>query len=409
MPHYDWKGIRGTQYEAGRIEGLSEDEASFKLSQQGVIITQLVLAHREKNQGRPAPPKKIRARVSSQEVLIMTRKAATMLKAGLPILQTLEMLRDQIEKPSFNRLFSEIVEDVRSGNPLSSGFAKHATIFDSIYVNLIKAGEASGKLDVFLQRLVVSLETTLRIRSAIKSAMLYPAILMTVALGVLAVMMVYVVPVFAQMYGNTGMELPGPTRIVINISDFLRDPLSGGVLALVIVGTAIGFSFAIRKSKHLRYRWHALILRILVFGNLVLKSGLARIAMVQGNLAAAGVPLIESLDIAGSASSNLVIRKAMEDVKRGVYSGTPLSQLLREQKIIPRTYADMVEVGERTGNMQEMLSSISQYYEEEFNTEVERLSALMEPIMIVFLGVTIGFILVAMYLPIFGMGKAITG
>ncbi len=411
MANFHWKGIQGTQYLSGEIEGLTEDEAAFKLTQQGIIITQLLMAAGEK----PVRPKKTltlpqrKKKIPPKDVLILTRKTATMLKAGLPILQTLAMLRDQTENPTLQEVMRQIYASVESGKALSAAFAEHDTVFDAIYINLIKAGEASGKLDLFLEKLVQNQEKTIKIRAAIKGALMYPTILMTVAVGVLGVMMVFVVPVFAGMYGNSGMALPAPTQIILNISDFLRNPLGGGVLALALVGSVIGFKQAIKRNLSLRRRWHAYLLRMPLFGNLILKSALARIAMVQGNLAAAGVPVLESLDIASSSSTNLVMGDAMEAVKRGVFSGSPLSQLLREQAVIPRTYADMVEVGERTGNMQEMLGAISGYYEDEFDTEVDHLSALMEPIMIVFLGTTIGFILVAMYLPIFKMGQAVTG
>lgn len=409
MPSYLWKGIQGTQYQSGSIEALTNDEAAYKLSQQGIIITLLQLGEGQIDKKSGSTIASRRNKIPLYDILIFTRKSATMLRAGLPILQTIEMLGGQAEKPALKEMVAQIQKDIESGNSLSAAFAKHTAVFGSIYINLIKAGEASGKLDIFMGKLVESLQKTMKIQSTIKSAMMYPAILMTVATGVLMVMMIYVVPVFAEMYGNTGMELPGPTQTIIMISNFLRNPLGGGVLVATLIAGIVVLKQAMARNIALRRSWHRLLLGMPVLGDIILKSALAKISMVQGNLSAAGVPVIENLEISASSTTNLVLLEAMEAVKRGVFSGRPISVLLREQAAIPRTYADMVEVGERTGNMEEMLTSISTYYEEEFDIEVARLSALMEPVMIVFLGVSIGFILIAMYLPIFKMGQAVTG
>jgi len=408
MPVYAWKGVRGSQYLTGTMEALSRDEAAFKVKQQGVIITALALGE---GQQEPSPEKKAlpqlvrRKSVPPREVLVFTRKTATMMHAGLPVLQAFEMLREQTEHPYFRQILDKVYKDVEAGTRLSGSFANYPDVFDVIYINLLRAGEASGRLDFFLSRLVTNMERTLRLRAAVKSALTYPAILLVVATGVVAVMMVFVVPVFAQMYGESGRVLPAPTRIVMNISDFLRNPLGGGALLLGLVGAALGVRAALKSNSALRRRWHRRLLKMPVIGEIILKSALAKMAMVQGNLSDAGVPVIESLDIAASSTTNIELQEAFQAVKRGVFSGEPLSTLLRQQPIIPVTYADLVAVGERTGNMKDMLEAISRYYEEEFDDAVGRLSAMLEPIMIVFLGVTIGFILVAMYLPIFKMGQ----
>jgi len=408
MPVYAWKGIRGNQYLTGTMEALNHDEAAFKVKQQGIIITALVLGEgqEEARREKKALPQMLRRKkIPPREVLVFTRKTATMMHAGLPILQAFEMLREQAEHPYFREILGKVYMDVEAGTRLSDSFAKYPEVFDVIYINLVRAGEASGRLDFFLSKLVTNMERALRLRAAVKSALTYPVILLVVATGVVAVMMIWVVPVFAQMYGESGQTLPTPTQIVMNISDFLRNPLGGGALLLGLLGAALGVRAVLKKNAALRRKWHRRILKLPVMGEIILKSALAKIAMVQGNLSAAGVPVIESLDIAASSTTNMVLREAFEAVKRGVFSGEPLSTLLRQQPIVPVTYADLVAVGERTGNMKDMLEAISRYYEEEFDDAVGRLSAMLEPIMIVFLGVTIGFILVAMYLPIFKMGQ----
>lgn len=408
MANYAWKGIQGSQYRSGTIEALNRDEAVFKIKQQGVIITALTLAE---GQEEPSKKEKVvasffqRKKIPTREVLVFTRKTATMMRAGLPILQAFEMLREQTEHPYFKEVMTKVFADVEAGTRLSDSFSKYPDIFDIIYINLVKAGEASGRLDFFLSKLVVNMEKSLRLRAAVKSALTYPIILLVVAIGVVAVMMIWVVPVFAQMYSESGQSLPLPTQIVMNISEFLRNPLGGGLLLLGLIGAVFGFRSVLKQNKALRYKWHERILKLPVMGDIILKSALAKMAMVQGNLSAAGVPVIESLDIAASSTTNMVLREAFEAVKRGVFSGESLSVLLRAQPIVPATYADLVAVGERTGNMQDMLDAISRYYEEEFDDAVARMSVLLEPIMIVFLGITIGFILVAMYLPIFKMGQ----
>jgi len=226
---------------------------------------------------------------------------------------------------------------------------------------------------------------------------------------VVGIMMIFVVPVFAQMFGSIGSELPGPTLMIMGVSNFLRDPWGGGVLFAAIIASLVGFRFLITRNDVIRGKWHRLLLRLPLIGKMILDSNLAQIAMVYGNLSGAGVPVIEALDITAASTRNDVIRDAIQVAKRGVFSGEPLSKLLGEIDAFPSTFSQLISVGEQTGNMTEMLETISSYYEEEFDTSVEKLSQMMEPLMIVFLGGVIGFILVAMYLPIFKMGQVVTG
>jgi type IV pilus assembly protein PilC len=334
---------------------------------------------------------------------------ATMMRSGLAILPSLQMVRDQVDDPLLKKTMGEIYQDVEDGSSLSKAFGKHPNVFDSIYVNLVRAGESSGKLDTFLEKLVGSIRKTIKIRKSIQSAMLYPTILLIVATIVLAIMMIFVVPVFAQMFGSIGSQLPAPTLMIVNLSNFIRDPLGGGLLAVAIISGIISFKMALKRNITLRRWWHRLILRLPLIGDMTLHSNIAQVAMVYGNLTNAGVPVIEALDITAESSKNEIIRDAIQEAKRGVFSGEPLSQLLANIKIFPSSFSQLVSVGEQTGNMSEMLDTISSYYEEEFDSSVDKLSQMMEPIMICFLGGVIGFILVAMYLPIFKMGQVVTG
>jgi type IV pilus assembly protein PilC len=413
MPVYAWKGLKDSQYATGRIEGINREEAAFKVKEQKVIITSLVrLSGAEVVEEKPSetsqPTRQRGKKVPVKELVIFTKKLEAMMRAGLPILDTIILIIDQVENKTMKAVIEQIKVDVESGTPLSDAFAKHPLVFDEIYVNLLKAGESSGKMDTFLGKLVEGIEKSQKIRAKIKSAMVYPTILLIVAIAVIAIMMIYVVPVFQEMFSGFAGGLPAVTQMVIDISEFVRNPLGGGVLLVSVVGAIIILAQSIKRSYKFRRRFHRFVLKLPLFGSLIQKSALAKLSMVQGNLSSAGVPVLESLDICASAMTNLIIKEATIEVKRGVFSGEPLSELYqKEPKIFPSTFYAMVSVGEKTGNMEEMFTSISNYYEGEMDGIVDRLTAMLEPIMIVFMGATIGFILLAMYTPMFMMGETL--
>ncbi len=415
MPDFAWKGIKNTQYLNGTINALTRDEAAFKLKEDGIIITALAKQSREgeKKDGKLVPKFNFKfalpRKVKLVKIMIATKKMATMLRSGLAILPSLEMVRDQVDDSLLKKTISEIYQDVEAGSSLSKAFGKHPEVFDPIYINLVRAGESSGSLDIFLDKLVLSIRKTIKIRKSIQSALLYPTILLVVATIVLAIMMIFVVPVFANMFGSIGSQLPAPTLMIVNLSNFIRDPLGGGVLVVILVSSFIAFRIILKRSLPIRRKWHRFILRIPLIGDMALNSNIAQVAMVYGNLTNAGVPVIEALDITAESSKNEIIKDGIQAAKRGVFSGEPLSELLGKIKIFPSAFSQLVSVGEQTGNMSEMLETISSYYEEEFDTSVDKMSQMMEPIMICFLGGVIGFILVAMYLPIFKMGQIVTG
>lgn len=414
MPDFDWKGIQNKQYVSGTVNALTRDEAAHKLKLDGIIITQLIKKLREaekevKERRNWKELFELKKKVKLPQIMIATKKMATMLRSGLSILPSLEMVRDQTENPTLKEAMAQVSQDVESGSSLSQSFAKHPDIFNSIYINMVKAGESSGRLDIFLDKLVGSIRKTIKIRKSIQSAMLYPTILLVVATVVVGIMMIFVVPVFAQMFGSIGSQLPAPTLFIMSISNFLRDPYGGGLMVAVIVVGIYLFRRAVKQSLSFRKKWHNYLLKMPLIGEMILNSNLAQISMVYGNLSGAGVPVIEALDITAESSKNEVIKDAIQSAKRGVFSGEPLSKLLAEITIFPKTFSQLISVGEQTGNMTEMLETISSYFEEEFDSTVDKLSQMMEPIMICFLGGVIGFILVAMYLPIFKMGQVVTG
>ena len=413
MEAFTYKGIAEGKYVEGEIEALNQDEASHKLKEQKVIITNLIKSKKKKADGKAKAKKgggfslfSGKKKVKVEDVLIFSKQFATMVKAGLPILEVLAMLRDQLENPGIKEIIEDIRKSLEGGVTLSKCFEKYPQHFDTIYVNMIKAGEASGKLDVFLLKIVESLEKKEKIKKKIKGALMYPSIMFTTAILVSAIMLIKVVPVFAKMYEGMGVALPKPTEIIMSMSDFLRGT-GGLVLFLSIVIFGVTFKYLTTNNAAIRFKWHKQVLKMPVFGDLILKSLLARISLIMGNLSAAGVNLLESLEIAKSVSTNVVVSEALENDKKGVFSGDTLTKLFLKEPLFPPTFSQLISVGEQTGQLDEMFNSVASYYEEEFDTAVDNMSTLIEPIMIVFMGVMIGGLMIAMYSPIFNVGSII--
>jgi len=411
MEIFTYKGISAGKYVEGEVEALNQEEASHKLKEDKIIITNITRTKKKKGEAKAKSKGKGsslfgKKKVKVEEILIFSKQFATMVKAGLPILEVLGMLRDQLEGPSIKEIIEDIRKSLEGGVTLSKCFEKYPQYFDNVYVNLIKAGEASGKLDVFLLKIVDSLEKKEKIKKKIKGALMYPAIMFTVAIVVSAFMLVKVVPVFAKMYEGMGIALPKATAVILGMSDFLRG--TGGLMLLFgsISGYFI-FKFLTTKNEKIKYKWHQYILKMPVFGEMILKSLLARISLIMGNLSAAGVNLLESIEIAKSVSNNVVVTEALENVKKGVFSGDTLTKLFLKEPLFPPTFSQLISVGEQTGQLDEMFGSVAMYYEEEFDNSVDNMSSLIEPIMIVFMGLMIGGLMIAMYSPIFNVGALI--
>ena len=406
---YTYKGISAGKYVEGTVEALSQEEASFKLKEQKIIITNLVRTKKkaaEKKKSSGGGISLFKKKIKPEDVVIFSKQFATMVKAGLPILNVLTMLRDQLEHPELKIIVEDIRKNLEGGLTLSKCFEKYPKIFDNIYINLIKAGEASGKLDVFLLKLVDSLEKREKVKKKIKSALTYPVVMFVVAITVMVFMLIKVVPIFAEMYSGMGVALPTPTAVIMNASNFMRG--SGGLTLLIVaIISFITFKYLTTKVPAIRYKWHQRVLKMPVFGDMILKSLIARISLIMGNLSAAGVNLLESIEIAKQVSNNDVVTLALENVKKGVFSGDTLTKLFLKEPTFPPTFSQLISVGEQTGNLDEMFTSVSNYYEEEFDTAVDNMSSLIEPIMIVFMGTMIGGLMIAMYSPIFNVGSII--
>ncbi len=403
---YTYKGISAGKYVEGSIEALSQEEASFKLKEQKIIITKIVRTKKkasEKKKKAGGGFSFMKKAIKPDDVVIFSKQFATMVKAGLPILNVLGMLRDQLEHPELKIIVEDIRKSLEGGVTLSKCFEKYPKVFDNIYINLIKAGEASGKLDVFLLKLVESLEKREKVKKKIKSALMYPMVMFTVAITVMVFMLVKVVPIFAEMYEGMGVALPTPTAVIMTGSNFMRG--SGGLtLLIVLIISFIIFKYLTTKVPAIRYKWHQRVLKMPVFGDMILKSLIARVSLIMGNLSSAGVNLLESIEIAKQVSNNDVVTLALENVKKGVFSGDTLTKLFLKEPTFPPTFSQLISVGEQTGNLDEMFTSVSNYFEEEFDQAVDNMSSLIEPIMIVFMGVMIGGLMIAMYAPIFNVG-----
>ena len=412
---FEYKGIAEGKYTEGIIEALDKDEASFKLREKKVIITSMTLVKGQKikkpkkaGQGEGFLGNLFIGKVKTADLSLFSKKISTMIKAGLPILDSFKMVAEQTENKRLKLIINQITKDLEAGTSLSKCFAKNPAVFDKIYVNMIKAGEASGKLDIFLTKLTEILERREDIRRKIKSASFYPKILFFVAGGITVFMLLKVVPIFEEMYGGMGVPLPGLTKMIISASNFVQS--KAGVMSFVILGLAYYlFGFANKRFPKFKRRIDKLSFKLPIFGNLIAQSIYARIALIMSNLVAAGVSVIETLEIVKETNDNLIVSDAIENVKRGVFSGVDLSKLFLKEPVFPAQFGQLIAVGEKTGNLEEMFTSIANYYQEEFDNAVETLSTAIEPIMIVLIGTLIGFLLLAMYMPIFNAGSVVGG
>ena len=412
---FEYKGIAEGKYTEGVVEALDKDEASFKLREKKVIITSINIVKGQKikkakkaGQGAGFLGDLFIGKVKTSDLTLFSKKISTMVKAGLPILDSFKMVEEQTENKRLKLIINQISKDLEAGTSLSKCFAKNPDVFDKIFVNMIKAGEASGKLDIFLMKLTEILERREDIRRKIKSASFYPKILFFVAGGITVFMLLKVVPIFEEMYGGMGVPLPGLTKMIISASNFVSS--MAGLMSFVVLGLAYYlFGYANKRFPKFKRRIDKLSFKLPIFGNLIAQSIYARVALIMSNLVAAGVSVIETLEIVKETNDNLIISDAIENVKRGVFSGMDLSKLFLKEVAFPPQFGQLIAVGEKTGNLEEMFISIANYYQEEFDNAVKTLSTAIEPIMIVLIGTLIGFLLLAMYMPIFNAGSVVGG
>ena len=346
-------------------------------------------------------------KLSDLDIMMFSKKLETMMKADLPIMDSIQLARRQANKPGMIKLTNSIIEDLNQGRAFSTSLEKFPKYFDDSYVNMVKAGESSGTLALFLNKIVNLVEKKLKIIKDIKGALTYPIILLSVAILVTTVMLIKVVPVFEEIYGGLGVELPAATQKVIAMSNFISNPAQGGLLFLTIVSTILTLVFLNKKVYSVKKFFHGLSLKIPAFGPLVIKSIYAKLAMVLSNLLNAGVPIIQALDISSRVTNNILIREAIKRIQEEILTGKNLSELFAGEKIFPIEFSEFMKVGERTGSVDEMFNSLATYYEAEVDNAVGALKQFIEPVMIVLIGALIAGLLLTLYQPIFNMGSVV--
>jgi type IV pilus assembly protein PilC len=392
---YLWEGFdRSGRSVRGEMKAASETVVSTNLRRQGIRIAKL---RRQTFRGGSS--------VNEKDITFFTRQLATMLKAGVPLLQAFEIVARGHKNARFARLMMDIKGRVEAGSSLSQAFREHPKHFDALYCNLVNAGETAGMLDGILDRLATYKEKILAIKSKIKSAMFYPVSVVVVAIVVIWVIMIWVIPAFKQVFASFGANLPAPTLIVMGISDFFVS--YWWLMAIIIFGTISGFFFMLRRSETFRFAVDRISLKLPVIGNILEKATIARWTRTLATMFAAGVPLVESLDAVAGASGNAVFIAGTRKIQTDVSTGTSLTNAMHNTGLFPSMVTQMTQIGEESGSLDGMLSKVADFYEREVDDAVAALSSLLEPIIIVFLGVVIGGLVVAMYLPIFKLGSVV--
>jgi len=338
-------------------------------------------------------------KVKDKDIVVFTRQFATMIDAGLPLVQALEILSTQVENKSFGKVLAQVKIDVESGSTYADALKKHPRVFSELYANMVAAGEAGGILDTILNRLAAYIEKAMKLKKKVKGAMVYPAVVSSIAVLVIAVIMIFVVPTFAKMFTALGGTLPLPTRIVMNLSNFIAG--IGGLLVAGAIVAIVVFIVQFRRTEKGQHITDKILLRLPIFGMLINKVAVAKFTRTLGTLVSSGVPILDGLEITAKTSGNKVIEYAIMEVRKGVMGGKTLAEPITKAKVFPPMVTHMIAVGESTGALDAMLGKIADFYDDEVDAAVSNLTAMMEPMLMVFLGGAVGFIVVSMYLPIF--------
>ena len=394
MPVYTY---RGTNRAGASVSG--EMTAASKTDLQNLLKRQQITASKMSEKGREFNVPTFGGGIDSKELAIFTRQFSVMIDAGLPLVQCLEILAGQQENKIFQKVLINTREMVEGGSTLSAAMKASPKVFDPLYTNMVEAGETGGILDTILQRLSAYIEKNVKLQRAVKSAMVYPVGVISVAGGVITLLLWKVVPIFATLFAGLGVELPLPTRIVIALSNFI-----GSYFGLLILVGFVGSIFALKAwygTPQGKYALDSLILKLPVLGLLMRKIAVARFTRTLGTLISSGVPILEGLDITARTAGNAVVERALVKVRRSLEEGKSLTEPLKESDVFPGMVTQMIGVGEQTGAMDAMLQKIADFYEEEVDAAVKDLLTALEPVMIVFLGLVVGGVVISMYLPLF--------
>ena len=402
MAVYAWAGkTRDGIARKGEMEGRSIDAVMGQLRTQGILP------------GKVKPKSKdleeiftfLQPKVTVKDLVVFTRQFSVMVDAGLPLVQCLHILGDQQENSTFKRAIQAIRGDVESGATFADALRKHPKIFDSLYVNLVAAGEVGGILDTILNRLAIQLEKQDKLAKQLKSAMVYPTTVSVIAVACIVLLLVKVIPVFQKMFADFGGELPGPTQMVIDLSEWLQayvHYLLGSVFAFFAL-----FSQARSRSLAFRRQTDQVALKLPIFGNIIKKVAVARFTRTLGTMISSGVPILDALEIVSRTAGNVVIEEELQATRMSISEGKTIAEPLQDSRVFPGMMVQMVAVGEETGSMEIMLTKIADFYDDEVDTAVAGLTSLLEPLMLVFMGGSIGTIMIAMYLPIFTIADSI--
>jgi type IV pilus assembly protein PilC len=399
---FTWAGrSRDGKMQKGETVAKNKDEVIGLLRKQGIVATTV------KAKGAMSMDLKIPGLgggVKDKDIVIFTRQFATMIDAGLPLVQCLEILEKQTQNKTLAKSVGTIRGDVESGATYADALAKHPKIFNDLYVNLVAAGEVGGILDTILGRLVGYIEKNMKLKKQIKSAMVYPTIVLTVAIGVIAVLMVFVIPMFAKMFKDMGGQLPGPTQIVINMSDFMKAYIVYMIVGFAAVVWGIKRVYRTKGGRLFIDRW---LLRAPIIGDLVRKIAVSKFTRTLGTLMGAGVPIMDGLEIVAKTAGNKVVENSVMETRQNISEGKTLAEPLEKSRVFPPMVTQMISVGETTGSLDAMLQKIADFYDDEVDAAVDAMTSALEPLLMVFLGVSVGFIIIAMYLPIFKLASVV--
>ena len=403
MPVYIWKGVNSYgEKRSGKVEVANEAMAQAHLRKMRITPSMLKEAPKDVFENIAF----LKPQVTGKDVVIFTRQLSTMIDAGLPLVQSLEILGEQQENPTFKKVLREIRSDVETGNTFAESMKKHPTIFDNLYCNMVEAGEVGGILDTILNRLASFMEKNMALKKKVKGAMTYPIICLCISFVVLAVMLIFVVPVFSKMFASFGKALPAPTQFVVDASEFAKGYFH------FIIGGLFAISFAIKKIRNTekgRIAMDRMLLNMPIVGPLMRRVAVAKFTRTLGTMMQSGVPILESLNVVARTAGNKVIEMAVFRVTDAISEGRAIAEPLEETGVFPGMVVQMINVGEATGALDVMLTKIADFYDEEVDQAVENLTAAIEPLMMCFLGGVIGGLVVAMYLPIFAMAGAMGG
>ena len=403
MPVFLWEGKnRREEVQKGEMEAPNMEAVRTNLNR--LKITPIKIKKKPKDLFENVAF--LQPKVKAGDIILFCRQFSTMIDAGLPIIQCLDILHSQQENLTFKKMLKTIKDDVESGSTLADALKKYPKEFDALFVNMIAAGEAGGILDVILRRLSAYLEKAARLKAQVKGAMVYPIITIIIAVIVLAVILVFVIPVFQQMFADFGSALPAPTQIVVNLSEFVRSKIVYLIVFLIVF--IIAFKRYQRTEKG-KAQIDKIVLKLPIFGILLRKVAVAKFTRTMGTMLSSGVAILDSLDIVARTAGNVVIERAIYHTRTAIAEGQTMAAPLQESNVFPPMVCQMISVGESTGALDAMLGKIADFYDEEVDQAVENLTAMIEPFMLVFLGVTIGGLVVAMYLPIFKMAGAVAG